>query len=505
MSSPHGEHDEVAQQLTEFFTAIGDDDLLDKEQKPDVSTIMYLPVVSSAEAFITKCKGHEQEELLVQMTGLTKSAAQIRNLKDSDLDEDDIDMYRRQVKRHNDKQGKLQDIRANVEARRAIDQIAADENELDDILEKLKTRFGDKQDTEKAEVLLQHCFLMFKNGATAEEFTEIVSASHEQVVRLYGEEIKVEDLTSVLFEANLRNIAEFPTVCSQMAALSDEASFEDKKKLFVSSLKHQGKIEVDAEAMQKAMFAMLKRALKDDIKVAGTGNRTRTRGYRQSKLGGAGRDEGLNAFFAQGDQGQGAQGDQKGKGKGKNGYSPRGPPGSCSNCWKMGHYARDCRSEPHPDSDRALVAQHKGKGQLWAGRAAEKLFHSNQNPFTQDDRRFMFETRDNDLDNFSEMMYGNDPCSYQLGPDKPGHSNEPAIFDEQDFESDDEDMDPAEPDSDSDSEETESDKPTLVCTGKTPKSGDITARVLAMEGKTQTRALNSSFKTNGAYFEDYQN
>lgn len=239
---------EYAQQLTEFFTAIGDDDLLDKEQKPDVSTIMYLPVVSSAEAFITKCKGHEQEELLVQMTGLAKSAAQIRNLKDSDLDEDDIDMYRRQVKRHNDKQDKLQDkleewprrckaaaskikisIRANVEARRAIDQIAADENELDNILEKLKTRFGDKQDTEKAEVLLQHCFLMFKNGATAEEFTEIVTASHEQVVKLYGEETKVEDLTSVLFEANLRNIAEFHTVCSQMAALSDEASFEDKK------------------------------------------------------------------------------------------------------------------------------------------------------------------------------------------------------------------------------------------------------------------------------------
>jgi hypothetical protein len=32
-------------------------------------------------------------------------------------------------------------------------------------------------------------------------------------------------------------------------------------------------------------------------------------------------------------------------------------------------------------------------------RAAETLFYSNQNPFTKDDRRFMFETGDNDLDN----------------------------------------------------------------------------------------------------------
>ena len=75
----------------------------------------------------------------------------------------------------------------------------------------------------------------------------------------------------------------------------------------------------------------------------------------------------------------------------------------------------------------------------------------------------MFETGDNDLDNFSEMMRsGNDPKketggTFQLGPEKPNYSNEPAGFDEQDFESDDEDRDrdPAEPDSDSDSEESD--------------------------------------------------
>ena len=66
-------------------------------------------------------------------------------------------------------------------------------------------------------------------------------------------------------------------------------------------------------------------------------------------------------------------------------------------------------------------------------------------------------------------------------------------------ESDDEDKDPAEPDSDSDSqEELETDQPTLFCTDKQPKSGDIKSRVLAMNGKTQAQALDSSFKKNGA-------
>jgi hypothetical protein len=134
-------------------------------------------------------------------------------------------------------------------------------------------------------------------------------------------------------------------------------------------------------------------------------------------------------------------------------------------------------------------------------RAAETLFHSNQNPFTTEDRRFVFETSENDLDNFSEMMSGNDPRSYQLepepGPEPPewNHGIKPADFDDKfgDFfagESGDEDKDPAEPDSDSDSqEELESDQQTLLCTDKTPKSGHIVPRVLAMNGKTRAQAL----------------
>jgi hypothetical protein len=110
----------------------------------------------------------------------------------------------------------------------------------------------------------------------------------------------------------------------------------------------------------------------------------------------------------------------------------------------------------------------------------------------------MFEGCDNDLDNFDEMMRGNDPRSYQLGPEKPGDSNYPGDdFDEQSLESDSEDMDPGEPDSESDSGEPDPDEPTLLRTGKSPKSGDITSRVLAMEGKTQPQTLNSSLKKNG--------
>ena len=190
-----------------------------------------------------------------------------------------------------------------------------DEDELDNILDKLQTRFGNMQDSAKAEVLLKHCFLMYESGATAEEFTEIVDESHEKVAKQYGEAIQVEDLTSVMFEANLQLIDDFKTVSSQMAALPAEATFDDKKKLFVRALKHEGKINVDADAMKKAMLAMVKRAVNTDAKVTGKANKTSFR--RHTKLGGAGRDEGLNAFFAQGDQGQDAKGDKKGKGKGK--------------------------------------------------------------------------------------------------------------------------------------------------------------------------------------------
>jgi hypothetical protein len=123
----------------------------------------------------------------------------------------------------------------------------------------------------------------------------------------------------------------------------------------------------------------------------------------------------------------------------------------------------------------------------------------------------VFETNENDLDNFSEMMSGNDPRSYQLGPEPPewNHGIKPANFDDKfgDFfagESDDEDKDPAEPgaepDPDSDSqEELESDQPALLCTDKTPKSGHIVSGVLAMNGKTRAQqALDSSYKNNGA-------
>ena len=72
-------------QLTEYFAASGDAELLDKSQKPTAET-NYLPVASTPEAFIAKCAKHEQAELLVGWTGLEKSAGQIRALKAEELD-----------------------------------------------------------------------------------------------------------------------------------------------------------------------------------------------------------------------------------------------------------------------------------------------------------------------------------------------------------------------------------------------------------------------------------
>ena len=186
-------------ELTEFFAANGDVELLDKSNMPDGEP-NYLPVASNPAAFIAKCKGHEQAELLVSWTGLTKSATQIRNLEEKDVDEDDVEMYLNKVKRHNKRvdaaQDKLEEwpkrcaaaaakikiaIRNNKEARRAIEKIAVDDDELYNILEKLKTRFGDMQESAKAEVLLKHCFLMYEPGATADEFTEIVDESQQNL------------------------------------------------------------------------------------------------------------------------------------------------------------------------------------------------------------------------------------------------------------------------------------------------------------------------------------
>ena len=98
MKKPYKEYE---QQLTEYFTAIGDGELLNKDKKP-TATATYLPVVSTAEAFIVKCKGHSQAELLVSMAGLEKTAAQIRSLKESELDQDAPEQYKRRVKRHNE-------------------------------------------------------------------------------------------------------------------------------------------------------------------------------------------------------------------------------------------------------------------------------------------------------------------------------------------------------------------------------------------------------------------
>ena len=54
-------------QLTQYFAASGDAELLDKSQKPTAET-NYLPVASTPDAFIAKCAKHDQAELLVRWT-----------------------------------------------------------------------------------------------------------------------------------------------------------------------------------------------------------------------------------------------------------------------------------------------------------------------------------------------------------------------------------------------------------------------------------------------------
>jgi hypothetical protein len=44
MKKPYKEY---AQQIVEYFTTVGDDDLLDKEKKPQ-ATVLYLPLVSTS-------------------------------------------------------------------------------------------------------------------------------------------------------------------------------------------------------------------------------------------------------------------------------------------------------------------------------------------------------------------------------------------------------------------------------------------------------------------------
>ena len=392
---------EWERKLVEYLTAIGDDELLDKKNKPNMDENQPLPECTTEAAWLARCAKHSQNVLLASYCGLEMTSGAVKKLKEGDLDEDALAMCLRKVKRHNAKIEKMEDkldewpertkklvakikisIRANVTVRRAIENIATDEDELYNILEKLKERFGDKMDVQKANCLMQHCFLMFQSGCNAEEWTEIVKESMELVIKQYGDTIPVEVLTAVLFEANLRHFTCFETVCSQLAAMDEpkesESAFDNKAKMFVRALAHQGKIEIDSGDMQVAVFAMLKQALKADNKktapaIGGLGKQKLGRGRnRQSNPGGA--SEGINAFFAtaQGTDNYGTQYQKGGKGKGPGGFgvNPNKPHGSCGRCWKPGHFARECNADaPHPEaSDQRSLAQIKDAKAAWAGR-----------------------------------------------------------------------------------------------------------------------------------------
>ena len=211
-------------------------------------------------------------------------------------------------------------------------------------------------------MLLAHIFLIFSSGDTAEVHADKVRTSLAEVEKVCGASMTMESLTSVLFESHLRLFDVFKIVSQSIAQLSPEAKLEDKLKIFEDAMRSEDSINIPREDLQSAVQALVAKVFKD-VKVpkaARSDGGGRGRGYvrgaratprAQANLGGAAPDEGVLAFFAHNDKG--------GKGGGWGNPNPNSkkehaqnnqhgrPNQSCSICWEVGHFAKDCRSTPH--------------------------------------------------------------------------------------------------------------------------------------------------------------
>ena len=95
-------HKTWVKEISEYFAAIGEHRLLDKELAPSEPEA-ELPEVGTPAAFIARVIKHPRAAELVTMAGFTLPAAQIRNPKEEDVDDGALAQYQRNVRRYNKK------------------------------------------------------------------------------------------------------------------------------------------------------------------------------------------------------------------------------------------------------------------------------------------------------------------------------------------------------------------------------------------------------------------
>ena len=74
----------------------------------------------------------------------------------------------------------------------------------------------------------------------------------------------METLTSVLFESHLRLFAAFKIVSQSIAQLGQEASLEDKLKIFEDAMRSEEEINIPREDLQHAVQALVVKVFKDE-------------------------------------------------------------------------------------------------------------------------------------------------------------------------------------------------------------------------------------------------
>jgi hypothetical protein len=210
-----------------------------------------------------------------------------------------------------------------------------------------------------------------------------VRTSLAEVEKVCGSSMTMDKLTSVLFESHLRLFAVFKIVSQSIAQLSAEASLEDKLKIFEDAMRSEEEINIPREDLQRAVQALVVKVFKD-VKVPkaargdgggrgrGYGRGARATPRAQANLGGAAPDEGVLAFFSQNDKGGkgGGRGNPHANNQNAQNTQHGRPPQSCSICWEVGHFAKECRSTPHAQSTHPTAQAYHRTGPLWAGRGA---------------------------------------------------------------------------------------------------------------------------------------
>jgi len=389
-------HKEWFKQLTAYYDHHKQGQYLDKSKRPDAE-IAHWPFASTAESFVARVCQHPNKVDLCAAAGLTVNATQAKAKKAEDIDDDTLAQYnvamRRQHKKA-DKQLDLQEtwpiavkacmadlqlsISRNPDVKRVVEQVDDDdENYFYNVLDKLKEKFGDEKENEKADVLLKHLLMIFNSGDTAAQWADKVRVSLDNAVTVCGGTVTLADLTSTMFEAHVGLFGIFRGVSQQMASLKS-ATLATKLELFENALRSEGPIVLAPDELKAAMSALVNRCFQDVAAPIAQEARNRGRGRGRNKsgrpeinLGGAARGEGtmLAAAFLAEDYNNNTRG-KTGKGAGGKGaahMNPNRPPNSCGRCFKVGHFARDCTEIPHRESTDPVALAYHRQG-LWAGR-----------------------------------------------------------------------------------------------------------------------------------------